>query len=256
MNALRVERDGPVLRITLARPERRNALDSAMAEELAAALGELEGDNIVHVVALTGEGQDFCVGSDVESLGQAVQAGPDAHRHHAESFARVLLSLRNMVKPVVAVVRGRALGIGAGLATGCDVVLAHEQAQFGYPDVRAGFVPALLLTTLRRAVGEKRAAELVLTGRIIGAAEAERIGLVSRVFPKKTFESDVETVFAGLTKAPMTALALTKWLLYKQDDLDFKDGVAAGVVTHVEAGATEDFKRGVEKQLRRRDGER
>lgn len=253
MSPVRVRRDGPAGRVVLARPEQRNVLDRETAEALAAALDELEQDNTVHVVVLTGEGADFCAGADNEALAELLDGTAEAQREDIEAQARLFLTVRNMVKPVIAVVRGRALGVGAGLASACDIVLAHEQAHFGYPDVRHGAVPALLLTTLRRTVGEKRAAELILTGRTIGAVEAERIGLVSRVFPAKTFDSDVETVLAGLTRAPMTALALTKWLLYKQDDLDFKDGIAAGVVTSVEMRATEDFRKGVEKRRRREE---
>ena len=157
------------------------------------------------------------------------------------------------MKPVVCTVRGRALAGGAGLATACDIVLAHEGAEFGYPEVRVGFVPAMVMTMLRRAVGEKHAADLVLTGRIISAEEAERIGLVSRVVPAATFDDEVDaTLRADQPRRRTTALALTKWLFYKLDSLSFEDGIAAGVVTNVEARATEDFKAGVRRFTERR----
>jgi methylglutaconyl-CoA hydratase len=147
-------------------------------------------------------------------------------------------------------VKGRALGPGAGLALACDLSLAHQDAEFGFPEVRMAFVPAIVMPMLRRTVGEKRAADLVLTGRVINAEEAGAIGLVSRVLPAASFDADVEAVLAGLSGSSATSLALTKWLLYKLDSLSFEDGVAAGIVTDVEARATEDFR----AALRRRSG--
>jgi methylglutaconyl-CoA hydratase len=152
----------------------------------------------------------------------------------------------------VCTIRGRALAGGAGLATACDVVLAHENAELGYPEVRVGFVPAMVMTMLRRAVGEKHAADLVLTGRIVCAEEAERIGLVSRVVPAATFDDEVQATLDQISRAPTTALALTKWLFYKLDSLSFEDGVAAGVVTNVEARATDDFRQGIRRFTERR----
>jgi methylglutaconyl-CoA hydratase len=153
------------------------------------------------------------------------------------------------MKPVVCSVRGRALGVGAGLTLACDVTLAHQDAEFGFPEVRMGFVPAMVMTMLRRTLGEKRAADLVLSGRIINAEEAGAIGLVSRVLPAASFEAEVEAVLTGLSRSSATALALTKWLLYKLDALSFEDGIAAGIVTNVEARATEDFRAAVKRHL-------
>lgn len=252
MTRIRLLRDGAVGRVILARPERKNALDRTMTEELFAALAQFEVDPVCRVVHLGAEGDDFCVGTDLESLERDMDAGSDAHREDAEAFGRVLLAIRALMKPVVCTVRGRALAAGAGLATACDLVLAHEDAELGYPEVRLGFVPALVMTTLRRSVGEKHAADLVLTGRIISAEEAERIGLVSRVVPAATFDADIDATLAQIGQSPATALALTKWLLYKLDALSFEDGIAAGVVTNVEARATEDFRVGVRRFTQRR----
>jgi len=247
MSRIRLLRDGAVGRIILARPERKNALDRQMADDLFAALAQFEADGACRVIHLGAEGDDFSVGADLQAWAASLESGSDAHRQDAEAFGRVLLAIRALMKPVVCTVRGRALADGAGLATACDVVLAHEGAEFGYPEVRIGFVPALVLTTLRRSVGEKHAADLVLTGRIISAEEAERIGLVSRVVPAASFDDDVNATLEQISQSPATALALTKWLLYKLDALSFEDGIAAGVVTNVEARATDDFKTGLRK---------
>ncbi len=242
MSAIRVERGGVVGRITLTRPAVANALDRSTADALFAALQHFETDHQVRVVLLTAEGGDFCAGTDLVAMaGQMDQSG-ELHRQDAEALARVFLAIRALMKPVVCAVRGRALGEGVALALACDVVLAHADAEFGFPEVRIGFVPAVAMTMLRRTIGEKRAADLVLTGRVVDAEEAERIGLVSRVLPAVTYDEDVAAVLTGLSRSSATSLALTKWLLYKLDALSFDDGIAAGVVTNVEARATEDFR--------------
>jgi methylglutaconyl-CoA hydratase len=249
---VRVERRDAVGRLTIARPDKRNALDRQTAEELFAGLSMLEAEPAVRVILVRGEGKDFCAGADLEALAGMIDAPSEVHREDAETLGRVFLAMRTMVKPIVAAVQGRALAGGAGLALACDLVLAHEEAKFGFPEVKVGFVPAMVMTLLRRSVGEKHAADLVLTGRIVNAEEAERIGLVSRVVPAATYDDEVDATLQQISRAPTTALALTKWLFYKLDSLSFEDGVAAGVVTNVEARSTDDFKKGVRRFTERR----
>jgi methylglutaconyl-CoA hydratase len=247
MTKIRLLRDGAIGRIILARPEHKNAIDKQTADELFAALAQFESDGACRVIHLGAEGEDFSVGADLDAWALSAESAGDVHRQEAEAFGRVLLAIRALMKPVVCTVRGRALGDGAGLATACDLVLAHEGAELGYPEVRLGFVAALVMTMLRRSVGEKHAADLVLTGRVISAEEAERIGLVSRVVPAATFDEDINATLEQISQAPATSLALTKWLLYKLDSLSFEDGIAAGVVTNVEARATDDFNAGLRR---------
>lgn len=251
---IRLLRDGAIGRIILARPERKNALDRQTADELFAALAQFESDPACRVVHLGAEGDDFCAGADLAALGRSLDDSPDEHRADAEALGRVLLAIRALMKPVICTVRGRAIAGGAGLAIACDIVLAHEGAELGFPEVRQGFVPSMLMTMLRRAVGEKHAADLVLTGRIISAEEADRIGLVSRVVPAATFDDDINATLEQVSQSPATALALTKWLFYKVDSLTFEDGIAAGVVTNVEARATEDYRAAVRRFTQGREG--
>ena len=254
--SVRVGRDGAIGTITLARPEKKNALDRATVDALHAALRELEADEQVRVVLLRGEGEDFCAGADLAALERLIDGPADAHREDAQALGDVFLALRSLPEPVVAVVRGRALAGGAGLASACDLVLAHEHAKFGYPEVSVGFVPAMVMTMLRRSVGEKHAFDLVATGRIIDAAEAERIGLASRVLPAASFDEDVAAIAEGLAKSPPSALALTKRLFHELDGLDFAEGIAAGVRGNVEARATSDFREGVRRFVSRRSDAR
>ena len=181
MNNIRLSAEGAIGWITLARPEKKNALDRTTADELAEALFALS-ESPVNVVAIDAEGSDFCAGADLGALEQMLDAPRQEHLDDAKALGHVFHTIRRMDKPVVALVRGRAFGGGAGLATACDIVLAHEDARFAYPEVTVGFVPAMVMTMLRRSVGEKHAFDLVSTGRILSAEEAKQIGLVSRVF--------------------------------------------------------------------------
>ena len=245
MSRIRVHSDGAIARITLARPEKRNALDHETAHELLQAFTSCAQHTGTHVVVLAADGLDFCAGADLTALAGMLDATPEQHYDDAESLGRVFIAMREMPKPVIAVVRGRALAGGAGLASAADIVLAHEDAQFGYPEVLVGFVPAMVMTMLRRAVGEKRAYELVATGRRIGAREAMEMGLVSRVIDSEGFEARVEEVVRAVADSSATAQALTKSLFYQLDGLDFRDGILAGARTNVAARATADFREGV-----------
>ena len=251
---LRVEVDGGILRLTLARPDKKNALDRATVDALLGAFAAVAGREHVRAVVLSGEGEDFCAGADLASLAGMIDAGPAVHRDDARALGDLLLAVRGCTVPVVAAVRGRALAGGAGLATACDLVLARDNAQFGYPEVRIGFVPAMVMTLLRRAVGEKHAADLVLTGRTIDAHEAYRIGLVSRVLPSDGFDAAVDEALRGLAKAPPIAMGLTKRLFNALDALDVPEGIAAGVETNVEARATPEFRAGLERFLGKSGG--
>jgi methylglutaconyl-CoA hydratase len=148
---------------------------------------------------------------------------------------------------VIAAVRGRALAGGAGLATGCDIVIAEEGARFGYPEVRVGFVPAMVMALLRRQIGEKRAFELVATGRQVPASEALELGLVSRVVRAEDFASAVEQLVSELCAMPAHALRSTKRLFYSLDATNFDDGMAQAVRVNVQARSTAEFREGVRR---------
>jgi methylglutaconyl-CoA hydratase len=247
MTRILIESRGPVGTITLARPEKKNALDRQTAEELQGAFDKLGADAAVRAIVLTAQGDDFCAGADLQALEQMLAEGIKAHLQDAQALGKVFITMRTVQKPVIGVVRGRALAGGAGLANACDIVLAHADAVFGYPEVQVGFVPAMVMTMLRRSVGEKRAFDLIATGRRVSAVEAMEMGLVSRVMPAATFDTDVETVIQGLATSPPTALGITKRLFYGLDGLDFREGIALGAKTNVEARSTEDFREGIKR---------
>ena len=246
MKNIRMSADGPIGRITLARPDKKNALDRVMAEELAEALLALS-ESPVNVVAIDAEGPDFCAGADLVAIEAMLDAPRSEQIDDAKALGHVFHTIRRMEKPVVALVRGRAYAGGAGLATACDIVLAHEDARFGYPEVTIGFVPAMVMTLLRRSVGEKHAFDLVSTGRILKAEEARTIGLVSRVFADKEFDQLSQSVLKQLATAPPSAMAATKSLFYKLDTLSFIDGISAGIIANADARATPAFREGVKR---------
>lgn len=247
MMRIRVERADGVGRIILARPQKKNALDLAAARELRESLREFAADSAVRVVLLSAQGDDFCAGADLSALNALLDADAATQLQDAEALGDVFRVMREMPQVVVAAVHGRALAGGAGLATACDIVIAHEGARFGYPEVRVGFVPAMVMAILRRLIGEKRAFELVATGRLVGAREALELGLVSRVVVAAEFDATIEQVVADLAATPVQALRMTKRLFYELDGTSIEDGIAMAARVNVEARATEDFREGIRR---------
>ncbi len=248
---LRVAVQDGVATLTLNRPDKRNALNGELVEALAEALRETAIDERVRVVALRGEGPDFCSGADLAELERIAELDERENLDDARRLGDMLLALRSHPRPVVAIVHGRALAGGCGLATACDLVFAHADAEFGYPEVHLGFVPAMVMALLRRKVGESRAFELAVGGQRIGAAEAERIGLVNAVFRDGDFQAGVRERLARLARRPASAVALTKGLLYELDGLDVAGGVARAAEVNVEARMSEACREGVRRFLSR-----
>jgi methylglutaconyl-CoA hydratase len=159
--------------------------------------------------------------------------------------------MRALPKPILAVVHGRALAGGAGLVTACDLALAGAGVQIGYPEIQRGFVPAMVMTLLRRAVGEKPALDLVLTGRILSADEAHALGLIGRVVADDALEREAAALEAGLAGASPSALALTKRLFYQLDGRSVEEGIALGARVNAVARQTPDFRAALVQFLRR-----
>jgi methylglutaconyl-CoA hydratase len=246
---LLVRREGGVARLTLNRPDKRNALNAELIAALKAALRAADDDPEVRVVALEGAGKDFCSGADLSALRTIAEGGVMENLEDVEGLAELFLLPRRMRKPVVALVRGRALAGGCGLATACDLVLAAEGAQFGYPEVKIGFVPAMVMAITRRNVSEKRAFDLLVRAQPIAAAEAERIGLISRVVPDDAFAAEADALLAELAERSPSAVQLTKRLLYHSDAMGFEAAVRAGADLNVLARMTDDMQAGVRRFL-------
>lgn len=245
-----VSLDDGVLSITLNRPDKRNALDTSVIDGLAEAIARAELDGEVRVVAIRGAGKDFCAGADLDELLASVDRTVEENERSALALGELFLALRRLPKPTVAVVHGRALAGGAGLATACDIVVAGESSQMGYPEIARGFVPAMVLTLLRRAVGEKVAFDLVATGRLLTAREAAEAGLVSRVVPDDKLATTSTALLAELASRSVSALALTKQLFMELDGRAFEEGILLGARVNAMARTTPDFRRSIAKFLR------
>jgi methylglutaconyl-CoA hydratase len=221
--------DDGVLSLTLNRPAKRNALNEDLIDSLHDALAQADLD-------------DLLASADrplTENAAAALRLGG--------LFSR----LRELPKPILAVVHGRALAGGAGLATACDLVLAGAGSQFGYPEIQRGFAPAMVMALLRRLVGEKVALDLVLTGRICTADEARTAGLVTRVVPDPELELEsmaLADILAGLSAS---AVGLTKRLFYQLDGLPLAEGIALGARVNAVARGTPDFRETIAGFLRR-----
>ncbi|MBI1786617.1 MAG: enoyl-CoA hydratase/isomerase family protein [Acidobacteria bacterium] len=243
--------DGAIARLTLNRPEKRNAIDGGLVAELKEALRECAADARVRVVLLSGAGADFCSGADLAAVERSLGAGVTDNLADARGMAELFVQMRRHPRPIVAAVRGRALAGGCGLATGCDLILAAESAQFGYPEVNIGFIPAMVMAILRRSVPEKRAFELITFGENLPARAALECGLINRVFADQVFEAEVEAYVARLAAKSASAVSLCKELLYHMDGMSFETAIEAGAHLNALARETEDCRRGIERFLKK-----
>src|ERR1044072_2228105 len=192
--------EGAIARLTLNRPEKKNALNEAGIAAFKEHLRYASENAQVRVIVLSGAGSDFCSAADLSALQKIAQASVDENVEDARSLLELFILIRQIPVPVVAAVRGRALAGGAGLASACDLVLASASARFGYPEVKIGFVPAMVTGVLRRNVSEKRAFELITRGEQISAAYAKEIGLVNQVFSDDTFDEEVDAYVRRFTE--------------------------------------------------------
>ncbi len=238
--------------IKLNRPERRNAMTAEMQEELIAAFTEAGVAESCRVVVLAGAGEAFCAGLDLARLHDAGVQNAEEHRVDAARLARLFRTLYELERPTIAAVHGAAVAGGAGLATICDFTLAVPAAKFGYTEVRIGFVPALVSAFLVLELGEKRARDLLLTGRLINATEAFRLGLVSEVVEADGLEGRVLELAATLAKNSPDAMGMTKRLLAAQNKVWLDEAIAASLLANAGARETKDFAEGVAAFLEKR----
>ena len=243
-------RDG-VARITLNRPAKRNALNDELISGLKALLRRANDDEEVIAIVLAGAGSDFCSGADLAALQKISTASVEENLEDAAALMDLFLLIRSIRQPVIAAVKGRALAGGCGLASACDLVLAARSSRFGYPEVKIGFVPAMVMAILRRNVSEKRAFELLTLGGEISADEAVAAGLANRVIDDEAFDDEVDAFVEQFTKVSASAVALTKKLLYQIDAMSFEDALRCGVDTNVTARMSDDCQKGIARFLKK-----
>ena len=235
--------------LTLNRPDKRNALNDELVADLKTAVKAAGNDDTVHCIVLRAAGADFCSGADLSALQKISRASVAENLADAQSLGELFLLMRQVRVPVVAAVHGRALAGGCGLALACDIVLAESSARLGFPEVKLGFVPAMVMAILRRAASEKVAFELVTTGGEISAAEANQLGLVNHVFANESFDAEVEKFAGRFQKLSRSALTLCKSLFYSSEAMAFEEALAAGVDVNATARMTEDCRAGIGRFL-------
>jgi methylglutaconyl-CoA hydratase len=251
-STLRKRTDGGILTLTLNRPDKRNALNPTMIEELTRALDVAAHDASCEVIILTGAGEAFCAGLDLEHLETLTAKTLDEHRADSQRMAWLLRILYDTPKPTIAAVNGAAVAGGMGLATICDLTLAVPEAKFGYTEVKIGFVPAIVSAFLRVQIGDKHARDLLLTGRLIKAQEALDLGLVTQVVPEKDLMREACALAKKLLCNSPVAMQATKRLLSEHANHHLDEEIEAAIKANADARTTEDFKEGIRAFLEKR----
>jgi methylglutaconyl-CoA hydratase len=240
-----------VATITLNRPEKRNAISFELIDDLLGALKEVEQSNAL-VLILTGEGKAFSSGMDLENLKALIGRSPEQNLRDSETMVRLFRSLYEFPKVTIAAVNGPAIAGGTGLALLCDFTLAVPEAKFGYTEVRIGFVPAIVSTFLLRQVGEKHARDLLLTGRIIGAEEAARMGLINEIVAPEKLMLRARELAALLMENSPSSLRATKQLLTDHARAELDAQIDAAVRENAAIRTTADFREGISSFLEKR----
>lgn len=243
--------DGEVATITLNRPEKRNAISPEMIGDILGALDEAERSP-ARAVILTGAGGAFCAGMDLEALRNLASQTEEQHAVDAERMGRMFYRVYSFPKPLVAAVNGPAIAGGTGLATLADFTLAVPEAKFGYTEARIGFLPAVVSVFLLRQVGEKTTRELLLTGKIFDAAEAHRLGLVTRIVAADQLMNAARELGRTLAGLSPTSLAATKRLVLRWSEAEIQRDLAVAVRESAQIRRTADFREGLSAFLEKR----
>jgi methylglutaconyl-CoA hydratase len=251
MPTLQVAYSDAIATITLNRPEKRNAISAEMIAELLAAFDEVEASP-AQVLIITGAGKAFCSGMDLDALKALATQSPAEHLEDARTLARLCRRLWSFPKPTIAAVNGHAIAGGCGIATLCDFTIAVPEAKFGYPEVRIGFLPAVVSIFLVRQIGEKQARDLLLTGKTIDAVEALRLGLITQIARPEELMTAAHDIAATLLSSSPTSLHVTKKLLCDFAAPEVDRELALAVAESAQIRSTLDFHEGLMSFLEKR----
>lgn len=243
--------DGGVATLTLNRPDKRNAISFELIEDLLRALEEVSKSD-AFVVILTGAGKAFCSGMDLENLRSLLGRSPEQNLQDSQTMVRLFRALYEFPKVTIAAVNGAAIAGGTGLALLCDFTLAVPEAQFGYTEVRIGFVPAIVSTFLLRQVGEKQARDLLLTGRLFGAEEAMRMGLVNEIVAPEKLMERARELAALLRESSPASLHATKQLLTDHARAELDARIESALRENAAIRTSADFREGITSFLEKR----
>ena len=240
-----------VATLTLNRPEKRNAISFELIDDLVRALDEVAKSDAI-VLIVTGAGRAFCSGMDLDNLKGLLGRTPEQNLQDSQTMVHLFRSLYEFPKVTIAAVNGPAIAGGTGLALLCDFTLAVPDAKFGYTEVRIGFVPAIVSAFLLQQVGEKQARDLLLTGRIFGAEEAARMGLINEIVPAETLMVRARELAALLMENSASSLRATKQLLTDHARMELAAHVEAAVRENAAIRGTADFRERITSFLEKR----
>ena len=235
--------------LTLNRPEKRNALNDELVGALKDALREADADESVKCIVIRGAGKDFCSGADLSALQKIAKASHEENLEDARSLGELYKLIRAVRQPVIAAVNGRALAGGCGLAMACDLIVAERGAKFGFPEVKIGFVPAMVAAIVRRSLSERLAFSMLTLGEMVTAEELHNAGIVHAVADEADFETALAAVTDRYASLSTSAVRMTKRLLYDIDSLDFASAIEHGAKVNADARMTEDCKKGIARFL-------
>ncbi len=250
-STLLLDLTGHVATITLNRPEKRNAISTVMIAELQTALDEIEKSH-VRVAILTGAGKAFCSGMDLEMLAAMAQQSPSENQEDSRRLAKLFRRIWSFPRPLIAAVNGAALAGGCGIAMLCDFTLAVPEAKFGYTEVKIGFLPAIVSVFLIRQIGEKKTRDLLLTGRIIEAAEAKEMGLINEIVPAEKLLARSNELAEVLISSSPASLSRAKRLMTSAAAATVDADLERAVLENARIRCTPDFKEGLASFLEKR----
>jgi methylglutaconyl-CoA hydratase len=232
--------------ITIDRPDKRNALNFTMVSELLEAFKTAELDNDVKVCVLKANGKAFCAGADLDYLKRLQAYDFDQNLQDSSHLKSLFEWIYKMGKPVIAMIQGHAIAGGAGLATVCDFAFSVPEAQFGYTEVRIGFIPAIVMVFLIRKIGETRAKELLLSGDIVDAATAEKYNMITKVVAAADIEAHVTAFAARLcSQNSGQSMAITKKMIGDVQHFPISEALTFAARMNARARGSEDCKRGI-----------
>lgn len=236
--------------LELNRPEKRNALNDELIAALKAGLQETDSDESVKCIVIRGAGKDFCSGADLSALQKIATASLEENLEDARSLGELYKLIRTVRQPVIAAVKGRALAGGCGLAFACDLIVAETNAKFGFPEVKIGFVPAMVAAIVRRNMSERRAFTTLTLGEEMTAVDLyNNVGIIHAVADETDFETTLAAVTDRYANLSASAVQLTKRLFYDIDALTFDAAIEHGAQVNATARMTEDCQRGIARFL-------